>query len=221
MELPPVRRQHCRRCGCRACAAQPSLDWEWGLLLPALVSVGVGTYCAFAAKERPSDVGLPDRCGRAGANLLSRDVEEGHISRFQRALKENVANEHIFAAIHLRAVEQQSSSSSMSSLGMCEVLQIPRVASYMVAFGLFKFVNYCIFFWLPYYLSQSFSASQSSLLSASYDVGMIPGGIMCGLLSDMCRGGARQWSWALPSHCAPSCWRSRRRQWRTRPSRIC
>ena len=159
-----------------------SLGWVWGLLLPALLSVVMGIFCAFAAKEKPSDVGLSDWRGSTTTSPSPHEVEDGHLSNFQRALKENITNEHIFAAINVRSNEQRS------SITFCEAVQIPRVASYMVAFGLFKFVNYCVFFWLPYYLNQSYSPSESSLVSASYDVGMLPGGILCGLLSDLCRG---------------------------------
>jgi hypothetical protein len=71
------------------------------------------------------------------------------------------------------------------TITLLEALRIPNVIFYALAFGLFKFVNYSMFFWLPFYLSQYYGAYRSNLISALYDVGMIPGGILVGIISDM------------------------------------
>lgn len=44
------------------------------------------------------------------------------------------------------------------------------------------------FFWLPFYLSQYYSPQISNLVSIVYDLGMIPGGILVGFISDFYRG---------------------------------
>jgi sugar phosphate permease len=54
-----------------------------------------------------------------------------------------------------------------------------------LAFGFFKLINYALFFWLPYFLSSHFTPEQSNLISILYDVGMMPGGIIVGTISDM------------------------------------
>lgn len=42
-----------------------------------------------------------------------------------------------------------------------------------------------MFFWLPYFLSLHFSPEASNLISVLYDVGMMPGGIIVGHVSDL------------------------------------
>lgn len=63
--------------------------------------------------------------------------------------------------------------------------QIPMVAQYAIAFGFFKLVNYCLFFWLPYFLGKHFDPVTANLIAALYSVGMMPGGIIVGVVSDL------------------------------------
>ncbi len=56
---------------------------------------------------------------------------------------------------------------------------------YAIAFGFFKLINYALFFWLPFFLSPHFSPQQSNMISVLYDVGMMPGGIIVGYVSDL------------------------------------
>ena len=46
-------------------------------------------------------------------------------------------------------------------------------------------VNYAMFFQLPIILSSHFTPSTSNVISALYSVGMMPGGIVCGWVSDL------------------------------------
>lgn len=46
-------------------------------------------------------------------------------------------------------------------------------------------VNYAMFFQLPLILSSHFDQSTSNLISALYSIGMMPGGIVCGWVSDI------------------------------------
>ena len=39
------------------------------------------------------------------------------------------------------------------SIGFMQALKIPNVMGYALAFGFFKFINYAMFFWLPFFLS--------------------------------------------------------------------
>merc|ERR1712137_1304134 len=59
------------------------------------------------------------------------------------------------------------------------------VAQYAVAFGFFKLTNYVLFFWLPYFLGKSFDPVTANLIAALYSVGMMPGGIIVGYVSDL------------------------------------
>jgi sugar phosphate permease len=64
-------------------------------------------------------------------------------------------------------------------------LQIPMVAQYAIAFGFFKLTNYVLFFWLPYFLGKNFDPVTANLIAALYSVGMMPGGIIVGYVSDL------------------------------------
>ena len=64
-------------------------------------------------------------------------------------------------------------------------LRIPMVAQYAVAFGFFKLTNYVLFFWLPYFLGKHFDVVTANLIAALYSVGMMPGGIIVGFVSDL------------------------------------
>merc|ERR1712183_557566 len=63
--------------------------------------------------------------------------------------------------------------------------QIPMVAQYAFAFGFFKLTNYVLFFWLPYFLGKNFDPVTANLIAALYSVGMMPGGIIVGYVSDI------------------------------------
>jgi MFS transporter, OPA family, solute carrier family 37 (glycerol-3-phosphate transporter), member 1/2 len=61
---------------------------------------------------------------------------------------------------------------------------IPMVAQYALAFGFFKLTNYVLFFWLPYFLGKHFDNVTANLIASLYSVGMMPGGIIVGSVSD-------------------------------------
>jgi sugar phosphate permease len=42
-----------------------------------------------------------------------------------------------------------------------------------------------MFFWLPFFLSLHFTPQQSNMISVLYDIGMMPGGIIVGTVSDL------------------------------------
>ena len=62
--------------------------------------------------------------------------------------------------------------------------RIPMVAQYAFAFGFFKLTNYVLFFWLPYFLGKTFDPVTANLIASLYSVGMMPGGIIVGFVSD-------------------------------------
>jgi len=57
--------------------------------------------------------------------------------------------------------------------------------NYALAFGFFKLINYAMFFQLPTILSANFDSSTANIISSLYSVGMMPGGIVCGWMSDI------------------------------------
>jgi sugar phosphate permease len=72
-----------------------------------------------------------------------------------------------------------------SAIGFFQAFMLPNVLSYAIAFGFFKLVNYAMFFQLPLILSSHFSPATSNVISSLYSVGMMPGGIVCGWVSDL------------------------------------
>mmetsp|Transcript_12540 Transcript_12540/g.33580 ORF Transcript_12540/g.33580 Transcript_12540/m.33580 type:complete len:226 (+) Transcript_12540:780-1457(+) len=66
-----------------------------------------------------------------------------------------------------------------------QALMIPNVLGYALAFGFFKFVNYAMFFWLPFFLSNHFDPQSANVISSLYSVGMMPGGVIVGFVSDL------------------------------------
>lgn len=73
----------------------------------------------------------------------------------------------------------------VAPIGFIQAFMLPNVMNYAIAFGFFKLVNYAMFFQLPIILSSHFSPSTSNVISALYSVGMMPGGIVCGWVSDL------------------------------------
>ena len=70
-------------------------------------------------------------------------------------------------------------------ISYANALRIPMVAQYAFAFGFFKLTNYVLFFWLPYFLGKNFDPVQANLIASLYSVGMMPGGIIVGFVSDL------------------------------------
>ena len=77
------------------------------------------------------------------------------------------------------------SAAQGKSITFTEALAIPNVVGYALAFGFFKLINYAMFFWLPYFLAGNFTPQQSNMISLLYDVGMMPGGVIVGVVSDL------------------------------------
>merc|ERR1712176_1499703 len=63
-------------------------------------------------------------------------------------------------------------------------LRIPMVPQYAFAYGFLKLTNYVLFFWLPYFLEKHFDPVEANLIAILYSVGMMPGGIIVGQVSD-------------------------------------
>jgi len=72
-----------------------------------------------------------------------------------------------------------------SAIGIVEAFMLPNVMGYAIAFGFFKLINYAMFFQLPVILSANFDPATANIVSALYSFGMMPGGIVCGFLSDL------------------------------------
>ena len=74
------------------------------------------------------------------------------------------------------------------TVGVVQAIMIPGVTGYSFAFGFLKFVNYAMFFWLPFFLALHFDPGSANVISALYSVGMMPGGVIVGWVYDLVGG---------------------------------
>lgn len=132
------------------------IDWRLCIVIPAVVNGLWAFINFFQVPNRPEDVGL----GNADASKTSSRIttSEGTV----------------------RVVED-----TPAPIGFIQAFMLPNVMSYAIAFGFFKLVNYAMFFQLPVILSSHFDPVTSNVISALYSVGMMPGGIVCGWVSDL------------------------------------
>ena len=81
-------------------------------------------------------------------------------------------------------VDQEVSGTYAS---FCQVLCIPGLMLYSSCYLFIKLVNYALFLWLPFYLSEGIGVDKSlaNLMSTRFDLGFIVGAVLAGLLSDV------------------------------------
>lgn len=82
------------------------------------------------------------------------------------------------------SVDQEISDRAAS---FSEILCVPGLLQYSFSYMFIKLVNYALFLWLPFYLSEGLGLdrSLSSLMATRFDLGFICGAILAGLLSDV------------------------------------
>lgn len=173
-------------------------DYTVSLLIPATITVLWGLLCMFYLPESPQDVfGIVE-----GTRMFSVEEDINEHEYVQRVIPNSNREttpllKHSSMLTHADTSVSNASSDDQKMLSEVEVernqlkpititdaLQIPNVLGYALAFGFFKLVNYAMFFWLPYFLALHYTPSQSNLISMLYDVGMMPGGIIVGYVSD-------------------------------------
>jgi len=147
-------------------ATNPPLPYWYCLLIPALANVLWGFVTAKL---------VPDP---AQSGIITPEVK---IRQEKLAKKKAEATE----AGKDAALVQDEGPKPITFIG---AFQIPMVAQYAIAFGFFKLCNYAFFFWLPYFLSNTFDAATANIIAAAYSFGMMPGGIIVGVVSDMLGG---------------------------------
>lgn len=132
------------------------IDWRLCIVIPAIVN-GLWAYVnLFHVPNRPEDIGIETEAAKAT----------------------RIKNEATLASSGtVEAIPEP--------IGFVQAFLLPNVMSYAIAFGFFKLVNYAMFFQLPVILASHFDPSTSNVISALYSVGMMPGGIVCGWVSDL------------------------------------
>merc|ERR1711982_58095 len=109
--------------------------------------------------------------------LIPDPAEVGIVTEEVRLRKEKLAAQ--------RAAGLEVDDSGPAPITYMGAFRIPMVAQYAFAFGFFKLTNYVLFFWLPYFLGKVFDPVTANLIAALYSVGMMPGGIIVGVVSDL------------------------------------
>lgn len=125
---------------------------------------------------------IPSVCNCAWAFLTMRlvadPVDMGIITPEVRIRMEKLAAKRAEEGAHV--VDE-----GPAPITYAAALRIPMVANYAFAFGFFKLTNYVLFFWLPYFLGKHFDPVTANLIASLYSVGMMPGGIIVGVVSDL------------------------------------
>jgi len=142
---------------CAALVLGSGLHYTWALFIPAVTNIIWGLLTLHLVAD-PADIGI-----------ITPEVR----IRMEKLKAKNAENGG-------SAVDEGPAPISYAA-----ALRIPMVAQYAFAFGFFKLTNYVLFFWLPYFLGKHFDPVTANLIASLYSVGMMPGGIIVGYVSDL------------------------------------
>jgi sugar phosphate permease len=142
---------------CTALVLGANLNYTYAILIPACTNIGWG-YLTLKLVADPADIGIvtPEVKIRL-EKLKAKQLETG----------------------------LTEADEGPAPITYAAALRIPMVAQYAFAFGFFKLTNYVLFFWLPYFLGKHFDPVSANLIASLYSVGMMPGGIIVGVVSDL------------------------------------
>jgi len=140
---------------CTAAVLYAGLTYWWALVIPAACNIIWG-FVTVQLVPDPAEMGII--------------TEEVRIR-----LAKNEAK---------RALGEEVNDDGPKPITFINALKIPMVAQYAFAFGFFKLTNYVLFFWLPFFLEKNFDPVTANLIASLYSVGMMPGGIIVGVVSD-------------------------------------
>ncbi|XP_033746190.1 sugar phosphate exchanger 3-like isoform X2 [Pecten maximus] len=152
--------------------------YDYAFLVPSSVLFAGGILNFFALVPSPKDVGLPmaDEDQQKSADLTEEEYDStGSVNTGQ------VESEPL-----LGSNNRISRVDTEKAVTLREAACLPGVALYSLAYACLKLVNYSFFFWLPFYLANSFKWSESTADTVSiwYDIGGIIGGTVAGVISD-------------------------------------
>jgi sugar phosphate permease len=146
---------------CTAWVLGIGLPYWWALLIPALANVA----WAFLT-----------------AQLVADPYNLGIVTPEVRIRQEKMETKRKEMA---EMGETMAADEGPQPISYLAALAIPMVSQYAIAFGFFKLTNYVLFFWLPYFLGKAFEPVTANLIASLYSVGMMPGGIIVGYVSDI------------------------------------
>lgn len=141
---------------CTAWVLGIGLPYWWALIIPAVLNVLWG-FLTLQLVADPANIGII--------------TEEVRIRQDKLAAKRAELGETV-------------EDNGITAISYSAALKIPMVAQYAMAFGFFKLTNYVLFFWLPYFLGKNYDPVTANLIASIYSFGMMPGGIIVGVVSD-------------------------------------
>ncbi|GMI06796.1 hypothetical protein TrRE_jg3746, partial [Triparma retinervis] len=141
---------------CTAAILHFGVNWLWALVLPAICNVAWGALCITLTPD-PAEMGI-----QVDALTKPKDPTSAPLP-----------------------THSTSAAAPSAAISFFDALMIPNVLAYAVAFGFFKLINYVLFFWLPFFLNTHFDSVTANLIAALYSLGMMPGGIIVGKVSDI------------------------------------
>jgi len=136
------------------------VPYWWALVVPAILNIA-WAFITIQLVADPYDKGI-----------ITAEVKL-RLAKFEAKKKE--------MAEKGESIEEDAGPQAIS---FADAFRIPMVANYAFAFGFFKLTNYVLFFWLPYFLGKNFDPVTANLIASLYSVGMMPGGIIVGYVSD-------------------------------------
>ncbi|KAH9503589.1 hypothetical protein Btru_066915 [Bulinus truncatus] len=168
-----------------------SYGYEYAFLVTSTVLFGASFMVFFGLIPSPVDVGLEGPSDpvsedkNSSINIRNEDQEPlltgGHLveSINRPRSYHDTSDEEKEVVYDVQAVKP-------SSMSFWKACLLPGVIPYALAYAFLKLVNYSFFFWLPFYLNNSFHWDESTAdqLSTAYDIAGIVGGTVFGFLSD-------------------------------------
>ncbi|OWF55871.1 sugar phosphate exchanger 3-like isoform X2 [Mizuhopecten yessoensis] len=153
--------------------------YDYAFLVPSSFLFAGGILNFFALVPSPKDVGLP---------VADEDKEKHTEDDYDSTVSVNngqMESEPLLGS----SSDVEVSGAALNrdkAVTMRQAVCLPGVALYSLAYACLKLVNYSFFFWLPFYLSNSYKWEESTAdkVSIWYDIGGIIGGTIAGIISD-------------------------------------
>eukprot|EP00639_Heterosigma_akashiwo_P033915 CAMPEP_0194719574 /NCGR_PEP_ID=MMETSP0296-20130528/10998_1 /TAXON_ID=39354 /ORGANISM="Heterosigma akashiwo, Strain CCMP2393" /LENGTH=504 /DNA_ID=CAMNT_0039621355 /DNA_START=92 /DNA_END=1609 /DNA_ORIENTATION=+ len=178
-------------------ADMTGLPWWWAVVIAGVAAMVWAGVCLTTIPSHPDEKGLTWTVIPLDQGALEEKIEDQLLSLDQRmpaaiGEEDDMIISAATAVLSTRRKKQTATPpipyAEQEPVKLKEVLKIPAVALYTFAFGFLKLTDYVIFFWLPYVLSNRFKASTGNWVSAFFDLGMMPGGVLVGWAGDRCGG---------------------------------
>lgn len=155
--------------------------YEYAFLLTSGLLLAMGLIIFVGLVPSPRDVGLPMPDGdESGESIQRKDVDS--LKKPLLCASENDDDE----TVTKEPVIYDIQDTKPKAIGFFRAFLLPGVIPYSLSYACLKLVNYCFFFWLPFYLSNAYNLKEivADELSIWYDIGGIIGGTIAGFISD-------------------------------------